>query len=72
MTDSTRDATVKPPMPRWVKTFGVIGLALVLLVVGMLLLGGGEHGPGRHMPGGNVPGAETPGVHTPEGVPTHP
>ncbi len=35
--------------PRWVKVFGIIALALVLLI-GVMLLSGGEHGPGRHMP----------------------
>ena len=35
--------------PRWVKIFGIIALALVLLI-GVMLLSGGEHGPGRHMP----------------------
>ena len=33
--------------PRWVKTAVIIGLVLVVLVV-VLLLVGGEHGPGRH------------------------
>ena len=35
--------------PRWVKVFGIIALALILLI-GIMLLSGGEHGPGRHMP----------------------
>jgi hypothetical protein len=35
--------------PLWVKIFGIIALVLVLLV-GIMLLSGGEHGPGRHMP----------------------
>lgn len=36
-------------MPRWVKVFIAVGMALmVLLVVGMLLTGG-RHGPGRHL-----------------------
>ncbi len=35
--------------PLWVKVFGIIALVLVLLV-GIMLLSGGEHGPGRHMP----------------------
>jgi hypothetical protein len=33
--------------PRWVKVFGGILIAVVLLVV-LLKLIGGEHGPGRH------------------------
>lgn len=48
--------------PRWVKAFGIIALALVVLV-GVMLLSGGEHGPGRHMPssgaGGNTPASVT-------------
>lgn len=41
----TRDGT-----PRWVKVFGVIVIALVLLLGGMLL--GGGHGPGVHVSNG--------------------
>jgi hypothetical protein len=33
--------------PRWVKVLGIIALVLVLLVVVLLI--GGNHGPGRHM-----------------------
>jgi len=36
--------------PRWVKVFGVVALALVLLFVFLLLTGPGSHGPGRHSP----------------------
>jgi hypothetical protein len=44
--------------PRWVKVSGIIALVVVLLVVvGMLI--GGEHGPGRHTPFGNA-GGQTP------------
>jgi ABC-type transporter Mla subunit MlaD len=32
--------------PLWVKVFGIIGLALVVLFVVLMLIGG--HGPGRH------------------------
>lgn len=38
-----------PSTPRWVKVFGIVTLALVLLV-GVAVLTGGEHGPGRHTP----------------------
>jgi hypothetical protein len=34
--------------PRWVKIFGIVALVLVLLVVIMMFIGGGDHGPGRH------------------------
>ena len=37
--------------PRWVKVFGIIALAVVLLFVFLLLTRGpgGGHGPNRHM-----------------------
>jgi hypothetical protein len=35
-------------MPIWVKVAGAIGLAAVVIIIAMLLLGGGEHGPGQH------------------------
>jgi hypothetical protein len=44
--------------PRWVKVFGVIALAVILLFVVLMLSGrGGDHGPGRHSgdPGGHTP-----------------
>jgi uncharacterized cupredoxin-like copper-binding protein len=48
----------KPPTPRWVKVFGIIGLVLLVLVVLMLtgVLGKG-HGPGRHLGGGMTHGS---------------
>jgi len=47
--------------PRWVKVFGIIGIALVLLVVIMLLTGGGPggHGPGRHTRSDGAPAGQT-------------
>ena len=36
-------------MPRWVKVFGLVALAVVALVV-VLLVSGRGHGPGRHAP----------------------
>jgi uncharacterized cupredoxin-like copper-binding protein len=39
----------RPPTPRWVKLFGVAGVVLVMLVA-VLLVAGGEHGPFRHFP----------------------
>jgi hypothetical protein len=36
-------------LPRWVKIAGLaIAILAVLGVLGMILLGGGDHGPGRH------------------------
>ena len=34
--------------PRWVKVFGIALAALLLLILAMMLISGGEHGPGRH------------------------
>ncbi|MBI4591459.1 MAG: hypothetical protein HY725_21745 [Candidatus Rokubacteria bacterium] len=50
--DTGDDTRVRPPTPRWVKVFGIIGIVVVLLVVAVLLFGGGPggHGPGRHTP----------------------
>ncbi|WP_328967498.1 hypothetical protein [Streptomyces sp. NBC_00239] len=39
-----------PGMPRWVKICGIVGIAVALLIVVMLLIGG-EHSPSRHMQG---------------------
>lgn len=36
--------------PRWVKVFGIITIAVVLLFA-ILLLSGRGHGPGRHLSG---------------------
>jgi hypothetical protein len=36
-----------PPTPRWVKVFGGVALAVVVLFLILLVVGGG-HGPGRH------------------------
>lgn len=37
------------PMPRWVKVFLITAAVLVVLVVTLMLLSGGQHGPGRHL-----------------------
>ncbi|MBG0823315.1 hypothetical protein HS048_21525 [Planomonospora sp. ID91781] len=39
-------------MPRWVKVFGIIAAAVILLAVIVMLISGGDHGPGRHLPSG--------------------
>lgn len=39
-----------PGTPRWVKVLGIAGVVAVLLVIGAMLLSGGQHGPGRHAP----------------------
>lgn len=51
--------------PRWVKVFGVIALAVVLLFVILLVTGRGGHGPSRHTLSGGVGGHAPPaGSHT--------
>ena len=37
-----------PPAPRWVKVLAIIALVVVAMVA-VMLLSGGNHGPGRHM-----------------------
>ena len=48
-----------PRAPRWVKVFGVIAAAVLLLFV-VLLVTGNDHGPGRHLDGGEerAPGVD--------------
>jgi hypothetical protein len=38
-------------MPRWVKVSGIVAALIVVLLVAVMLLSGGEHGPGRHFGG---------------------
>ena len=45
-----------PGTPRWVKVFGIIVIAVVLLVVAGMFIGSGEHGPSRHTPSGDAGG----------------
>jgi hypothetical protein len=47
MAEPDREAT--DGTPRWVKVVGIIAVVL-LLVLGIIMLIGGEHGPGRHAP----------------------
>lgn len=54
---SPADKPVKPdyaPMPGWVKWL-VMAVGVLLLVVVVALLAGGEHGPGRHMSSAATP-----------------
>ena len=51
-----RDRLSTTGAPRWVKAFGLIALALVVLVVILMLAGG--HGPGDHAGlGAHIPSA---------------
>jgi hypothetical protein len=53
-----------PGTPRWVKVFGIVAVALVLLGVISFLTGHGP--PGRHLPSGNL-GGDTPPSRITEG-----
>jgi hypothetical protein len=44
-----------------VKISLIVAVAIVLLVVAVMIIAGGEHGPGRHSLGGD-PGGHTPPV----------
>jgi ABC-type transporter Mla subunit MlaD len=57
MTDPTPspDSREYTNAPRWVKVFGIIAVVLVLLV-GFMMLSGGDHGPGQHTPSGDAGG----------------
>jgi hypothetical protein len=46
MTDPPTDRGSTTGTPLWVKVFGIIALALVVLFIVLILIGG--HGPGRH------------------------
>ena len=52
-THDKHDHQLPPGVPRWVKAIAAIALILVLLV-GVVSLFGGEHGPGQHMPSVDV------------------
>lgn len=52
-TDVRPDRVRPTRTPRWVKMFGIIVLVLILLLVVQILMGG-NHGPGRHIPSGDA------------------
>ncbi len=54
-TDVRPDRRSPPCAPRWVKVFGIIALVLILLLVVQILMGG-NHGPGRHRMSGDAGG----------------
>jgi hypothetical protein len=43
------DHESRPSTPHWVKVSGVIVIVIVVLI-GIMVLSGGEHGPNRHTP----------------------
>ena len=46
--DAGGEADEPAGAPRWVKVFGVIAVVLLVLLA-IMLLSGGNHGPGRHL-----------------------
>lgn len=44
---------VPPAAPRWVKALGIL-LALVVLLILIRVIAGGEHSPGRHLGAGEA------------------
>lgn len=44
-------------MPRWVKVSGLVAVVLILLVIVSMLIGG-NHGPARHLGSANAVGVE--------------
>lgn len=46
--DQTQDRRARVLIPRWVKVFALIAVALALLLLAHMLLGGGSHGPSLH------------------------
>lgn len=63
MTDSPPDGHddrgTAPGIPRWVKVSGLVVAALIVLLVAVMLLAGGDHGPGRHMSMASITGTRT-------------
>ena len=49
-----------PGTPRWVKLAAIASVVLVLVVVLVMALAGGEHGPMRHTPAGAGAGTTPP------------
>lgn len=61
-----RDSEAGPGMPRWVRVFLIVGVAVVLLFAVAKVTGvGGDHGPGRHGGGGGTPAVHEDGDHKP-------
>lgn len=50
MTEPTPDPVLprRPGTPRWVKAIGLALIAVVLLALVVIVVGGGRHGPGMH------------------------
>jgi hypothetical protein len=58
----------RPGIPRWVKVSALVGIGLLLLLIAVALLGGGEAGPGQHGPGQHTAGAPSSGPLPPSAL----
>jgi hypothetical protein len=72
MAESSPPPPSAPPgVPRWLKVSAIVAGVIVLVLVLLAITGvlGGQHGPGRHGPGGEPPAGvtEPPGAHIPPG-----
>lgn len=56
-------SSLHPGTPRWVKILGAIVIALILLLVIVNVIGGGNHGPAMHTPTGDGDGHAPPVAH---------
>ena len=52
-------------LPRWVRVFLIVAVALVLLAVGVAIVFEGDHGPGRHRTQSTTIGAAPLPTHQP-------
>lgn len=41
-----------PRMPRWFRVSAIVVGILILVVIAVMLIAGGDHGPGGHVPPG--------------------
>lgn len=68
-TEAGRHRPSPPPVPRWVKVFGITFVVLAMVIVTALITGlGGPHSPSRHLAGligHDVPASATEVMHQP-------
>lgn len=61
--DGGTESEAPPGVPRWLKVSALIAGVVLLAVIAVMLISGGDHGPGRHVPEGSMPaGVEGPAV----------
>ena len=57
---ASSQAATYPGTPRWVKLGAIVAVLVLVLVLAVMILSGGEHGPMRHVP--SAPGIVTIGA----------